>query len=1484
MNLRLARWAHVLCLTLTVWWLGACHEAKKPLPDRSTTTAELRVVRRGLSVEHPGEKPRAPYPRERLGEDAVVVIEEGGLGWLRRDGGTTLLVRGPAKLRVGKDALRLDEGRAFAETPEGRAEQLETPAGLLVLSAVRASVDASPERTEVYVLEGELRRGELVARAGERLELRGDQGKVSPELAWEDWTGGLATTDRQSEPAPFGVGTVGARRPGSVDAHEPLGVRRLDVRVSIQGDLATTEIDQEFFNPHSEIVEGQYRFRVPEGALLERFGVDRDGGVLFGYVKEKQAAAAQYAANVARGEDPAILAWRAPGEYEAKLFPIAPGATRRVVVRYTEWLSRTGARGERRLYVYPMAFEGNEASAPHIEDYSIEIDLGEAGAKEVRAGMEAVRSGDLLVVRGHDLVPRADLAVELYDDGPKATVAAVAPHRPDLVVLGPAEQRDARRSSDGEAGYLLVPVRADALPERKPGIDLVIVVDSSAGTDPANLALARAATRALLAHLGPADRAVVYAGDDRLRPVSEGLEGLAQVGQRESEAVQRGLAALAPGGASDLGAMLSDAAAKTSEDRATAVVYIGDGRPTVGELDATAIRTRLAKLARPVRIFALGTGEAADLALLESLSRGGLAARISDARSAARTALDVLERVERGARLGATVDLGPGVERIYPRELGALTEGETTLVVGRLSAEAPKELRVKTPSGETVLPLERVEIDDHGDLRRRWASGRLAEMLASGEGRAALVDLGVRQGIVTPVTSLYVPTSAEMTTAQKQQIERGRRTRAVLPKAKPKAEPEEQSPKRGFLDGLIGRDKSAPASEPEMAEASADNKEGGTGTRAKGEEGSMGKRSEVAAAATSEPAAAVPADPAPVPVAAPSAPAEMEKRQPREADDELAAAEPRPDSGAARAPSTAHNAYDLPAPAQLAPGAPPPPPAPPAKPRSTTGLGNIGTIGHGGGGQAQSTLSGEHATRRPRVIGGDMTIDGELVGGKRDQAEGWLEDRSGRLHLVVHIDDPGRVRRPCSKAADLPFAERQRLWAERLSPLAGQAPAMHAAYLTAIRSCELPTARERKAFLRIAISLLPEVGTKVALYRRLVSEPAIADAVYRSILARVLTQDDLRALSAALGLATADPVELEAALAKTTTAAERATVLQRFAARYPDDRSLQLALLDALEDAEDVGAALALARKLLRRSDADARVRTAVGELYLRVAKKRAQATPAEREQLEREAKRAFGELVEFSPEDPVARRRLGDLLRAHGYHAEAQRQYETLAKLSPDDPSVSLLLASAAEGLGKLEEAVRWTEKGAKAGAPDASQGPHVTARALAATFLAWGKLEARREGKKDELEALGARLARVMADERREGGTRVVLSWSHPDLHPSLWTDASGRLGPAPEGDPTMGVAQAIAGKGPVRIEVRVERGELEAAARLGAEAVLTVVSDEGTDDEVIHRERLVFARSGPTPVLLLEGKTLRRVEADSPTREPTRAPTQGGRGAGR
>ena len=148
-----------------------------------------------------------------------------------------------------------------------------------------------------------------------------------------------------------------------------------------------------------------------------------------------------------------------------------------------------------------------------------------------------------------------------------------------------------------------------------------------------------------------------------------------------------------------------------------------------------------------------------------------------------------------------------------------------------------------------------------------------------------------------------------------------------------------------------------------------------------------------------------------------------------------------------------------------------------------------------------------------------------------------------------------------------------------------------------------------------------------------------------------------------------------------------APLLRKLQLEWPDDLSLAITLLEALEDAGDDAGAREVARKLRARPDADAHVRTEVGELYLRLSQRapsKLQAT-ADGE----EARRAFGEIVEFAPDEPVARRRLGDLLRAHGWFEEARRQYETLAKLSPDDPSVQLLIASTSEGLGKLEEAV---------------------------------------------------------------------------------------------------------------------------------------------------------------------------------------------------
>src|SRR6188768_1170112 len=389
-----------LCLALLV----ACQKAEERLQPRSLTWAELRTVRSAVKVTPPGEGERNTYLKERLADGAKVRVEAGGLAWLRRDGGATLLVRGPARLTLRARSIAVDEGRVFVDTPKGSSNELSTPAGKLTLAAVRASITVPAQGApKAYVLSGEVRADKGRARAGEELTLEsGGKVAVAPVLGWDDWTGGLATTDRAAAPAPFGVGTVGARDPGEQGAPRfPLSIQRMDVRVTIDGDFALTEVDQAFFNPSSNTVEGIYGFRTPERAILQRFGVDRDGAVVWGRVKEKAAAAAQYQANVYQGstEDPALLEWDAPGVYRARLYPIGPGETRRVVVRYAEWLDRTGENGERRLYTYPMAAEGSEGSLPHVEELKVTFDLSQAGARDVRVGMAGVQSGDALEVR-----------------------------------------------------------------------------------------------------------------------------------------------------------------------------------------------------------------------------------------------------------------------------------------------------------------------------------------------------------------------------------------------------------------------------------------------------------------------------------------------------------------------------------------------------------------------------------------------------------------------------------------------------------------------------------------------------------------------------------------------------------------------------------------------------------------------------------------------------------------------------------------------------------------------------------------------------------------------------------------------------------------------------------------------------------------------------------------------------------------------------
>ena len=1584
-----------------------CPSCSPPSPialrSRSQTWAELRVVRRAITVTPPGDVERAPYPRERLVDGEAITVAAGGLGWLRRDGGATLLVRGPAKLVLRADTIELAEGRVFVDTPEGGTTSLLTPGGSLHLAHVRASIDAGADgATEAYVLSGEARADGSSERAvaGEKLRL-GPRAAgaapvvtTAPAIAWEDWTGGLATTDRSAEPAPYGVGTVGARSPGEQGVPRfPLAIQKLDVKVTFDHDFAVTEVDEIFFNPSAETVEGTYRFRAPDGATLHRFGVDRDGVIVWGRAKEKNAAAAQYQANVYAGskEDPALLEWDAPGVYRARLYPIGPGESRRVVVRYAEWLGRSGPNGERRLYTYPMAAEGAEGTLPVIEELTARFDLDKAAASDVRVGMTGVREGNTVIVREHDLVPRADLALELFDAGVSAPAAYRAGHALSLDTLPPKERDAAIQKASAEADYVLVRLRPGDIPAPQGGLDLAVIIDTSAATDPASLSVARAATAALLAHLGEGDRAAVWAGDTGLRPVVAELAGFAAVNDASRRRILAGLAGVERGGATDLGAMLSEAAGRLDPARRGAIVYIGDGAPTVGETSLVDLRARLGKLPRPVRIFGLGVGDGADLGILKGLARGALAERIGDGNAAARAALRVLEQAERPALLGASIDLGAGVERVFPRDLGAIVEGESLLVVGRVTpgSPSPSAVTVTGPSGaRTTSRFEVSPIDDRGDLSQRWADGRLAQLLDEGAGRAAMVDLGLRHGIVTPFTSFYVPTKKEMGTEELAELDRRRdETRQRWARARDgeirsgdsdegerAARTEQARLQRQAQDQrqkieTLTADLAAAQDESTRSRLALKLDEQKPVELRAGAERGPSSAATAAACAPGDPlcgatGAAVPVDSVVTARAGalrdsaefgmigllnsgaggdPNAPTAPWGRDDTLGQDAVSA---RGNMwGADIGDSFGAGGLGM---SGLGEGG--------GGRGEGLGLGSIGGLGHGAGtgtgqgfGSGHGRLGGAHRTTPPQVRMGNINVVGRLpveviqrivrqnfgrfrlcyenglrsnpnlqgrvatrfeiskdgdVGavsnGGSDMPDGnvtkcvarafpslsFPQPEGGTVSVVTQIffspggggfepnvaeaeppkpaapakapapalaktaafaaksqvtvivEEVPHYARRCGDAASVPFEDRIALWRERLERYRTNPSSVASMYQKALAACEAPTWRERSRLIALMLDALVPIQHKVDLWRALFDDVSAADAIYRGILARVRTSDDLRKLHDALGLKSMDPAELARVIKSAKTSEERASKLRALALQWPDDFTLAMRLLDALEDIGDDAGARSLGRTLRARPDADAALRTAVGELYLRLAARGKDA--AQKAADDAEARRAFGEIVEFSPDDPVARRRLGDLLRAHGWFEDATRQYETLARLAPDDGSVALLLAAAAEGQGKLEAAVKWSEQAGSAGDPGQLGSPASTARAFAATYLSWGRLDAVTQHRDDEARTITARLARVMATETRRNahGARVSLTWSHPELHPTLWSNALGAPMPAPEGDVTLGIAAVVLpARDGVLVEVRLSPDEVEHAARLGAQAVLTAAfAEEGEAGKVV------------------------------------------------
>ncbi len=1396
------------------------------------TVATGRAVRGTAQVADASGAALASGPTARVPIGGSLAASEDGLVRVAVDTGPQLLLGPSARVAFPEEArVSVQGGQAYFDVMSGDAVEIDVAGATLRASDASASIEVVDGGADVYVVRGEVseRVGETrsVVHAGERLAIRGTAATTSAETLWRDWTGGLVRTGPSDAASAPGVGTLEARVPDEVgQARWALVIRRLDVQVRVVGELAITEVQEVFFNPASETVEGLYRVSVPEGAVLERFAVDRNGRLVDGYVREEQQARAAYQAQVYRGstDDPALLEWDAPGRYRARIYPIAPGEVRRIAIRYAEWLPRAYEGGPL-LYRYPMAAG---AGAPHVGELAFVADLSEANVTSVHAGLGATVADGRVELRRSDFAPRSDLWLELVPAGTDAPRAYRASHAPpqrapgSRAVVNEADERD----------YWYLPLR---LPERlfatetqARGLDVVVVADVSAATDRSHLELGRSVAEAIAAHLGEGDRLSVVSSDLTIRAVTEGGTELGEVSAARVDALLDGLARIPAGGATDLGEAIAQAGALLDPARNGAVVYVGDGAPTVGELGSEALLGHLIDQPHPIRLYAVGIGADANLDLLGELTHGGgLALRVEEQRDAAPAALDILAHLSRPILGRVTVDVGSGIENAFPRVPVDVVRGDVLEVVGRVRDGVPTEVVVHGSflgtDVEEHIAVATVASEAGTDLRLRWASERLRQQLREGATREEIAELGTRYGLITPFTSYYVPSAREM--AEMGAVS-GIFEHVDLVGPRRERESSLAEAAATLLVGPLALTGCTAGSEPPTAASgplTADPQQGSFEERAVGNIAPAEEAAPVAVAAPTTPVLVPGQAQQPPPPPALGPPATMVAARPAPAP-RTAASTTAPDPDTAR--RGAFDTGEVPADARLddllaggavtgsatevlaeaeGVGA------------TTTGLGHLGTIGHGDGDGSGYGSGGGRETRAHRTPAGALRESSRA----RPQR---IADRFGADGDDAHVPlrtastTADHARQRCSDAAALSLDDRRALWGERLRA-SDWVGSWVDQYRTATRDCELRTARDRRAFVDTMIDRAGSLARMIDLYGYL-GDGAGRGYLRTAIFRRVRTPDDLRQVRGAFGGTFVDWVLVEQVLTRATTPAARLRALRGLIAQQPESFELRLRLLEELEVQHHEPELRRLAERLRGDPLADVGVRTAIGELYLRLGD-------------EEDARRTFSEIVEFAPMDELARRRLGDLYRAHGWYEDAYRQYETLATIRPDDPTVMLLLAQAAGGAGRVDEALR-LEQRVMATAPPGSTG------GIARVAQLWSSVrfaELRQNATDDEQRsALRARMHQSGVL-RGAGQLRVSLVWEHPDADVALWASHPGRPVSRPEdldaelGIEAFDVRRQEAG-GLYRIEVRRTSHDRVAIAH----ARLVVVWNEGQADEEV------------------------------------------------
>lgn len=541
--------------------------------------------------------------------------------------------------------------------------------------------------------------------------------------------------------------------------------------VALDGRVLRYEITEIFRNDGGAVAEADYVFPLPAGAAFEDLKLSINGELVAGETMNADKARGIYEEIVRRQRDPALVEWMGSGMLRARIFPIAPGEEKKVVVRFASVAVREG--DALRIDYRRGSDPGGRVVAPIVRPV---VNRRDDRAIHGEEGGEIWSRFALVYPRSESFgTPYSPThTLRTVDNGRLRRVEARGTAG-DVTVLLPLRRADVAslsvltHATGNEPGFALISLTPPSGATRVMPRDLTFVLDVSGSMSGRKLSQAKAAGEALLASLRPADRFRIIDFSTDVREFRDGWTPATADGLRSA---RRYLSGLRAEGSTNIGEALRVALdARYANGSLPLVVFVTDGEPTVGERNPDAIAAIAADKRGEARVFSIGVSTGVNAALVEQLALQGrgTAHFVRDEESvessvsllAQRLAVPVLTDV----RITAN---GVRLSRVLPAGPIDVFAGQDLVVLARYdgSGEATVRLEGRGPTGPVVWSTRAQFADEsrrNGFVPRLWAAQRIGWLAAEkrrGGGTRELDgeirSLGERYGIPTEFSSYLV--------------------------------------------------------------------------------------------------------------------------------------------------------------------------------------------------------------------------------------------------------------------------------------------------------------------------------------------------------------------------------------------------------------------------------------------------------------------------------------------------------------------------------------------------------------------------------------------------------------------------------------------------------------------------------------------------------------------------------------------------------